>query len=104
MGDRGVTPVEHAQTISLEIEVGRVKVIVLDGGRHSSRIKLSAKIRKAMSEVAQRLDLTAIEWKIVVDEILVPCGQQCKTHVGDPGCEVFLGMHCLPALEFGIAR
>jgi len=77
---------------------------VLDGGRQSSCIELSAEIRKTVSEVAQRLDLTAIEWEVVVYEVLVPCRQQRKTHVGHPGCEVFLGMHRLPALELGIAR
>ncbi len=75
---------------------------MLDGGWHASCIELSAKIRKTRSEVPQRLDLTVVEWELAAHEIRITWRQRSGTHVGHPDCEVFVSMHRLPALEFGI--
>jgi hypothetical protein len=88
----------------LDVKVGGVEVIVLDGRRHSSCGEFGAQGRKARSEIPQLLNLAGIQWQVAAHEILVASGQRPKTHVGHAAREVLVGMRRLPQLELGIPR
>src|SRR5207247_1898045 len=62
--DRGITPVDHAQSIALAVEVGQVEVVVLDRRRDAVRGQLGAELREARNEPLEPIPPGLVQWEV----------------------------------------